>query len=389
MRIGAMMIMPTLRWAFPASLLILAALALPDAAAQQRGVITGTVTSEDGRPLQGAHVYLAGTMQGAIAGQDGSFRLAQLPLGAHRVVASMLGYELETREVLLREPAEYEVRFVMREAIHELGVVEVSAREQRRWQRRLARFKQTLFGTSTFADSLSLLNPEVLDFSVRFGKLTATARAPLEIENRALGYHLRYDLTVFEALPHRVRYDGEPLFRELEPRDEAEADRWAANRAVAYGGSLRHLLRALIADDLAGEGFHVHHRHEVSRGARAYVPTSAYTWPIRVRRVLTPTEHENEYRLAFRGNLKISYHGAGEDDRFPYWEWNVERRARPQPFQSSEIYLARRYAIVDARGELTDPFAVVRMGYLAFRRLAMLLPVEYLPQTTDVATATH
>jgi hypothetical protein len=39
-------------------------------------------------------------------------------------------------------------------------------------------------------------------------------------------------------------------FTELEPRDAEEAARWAENRERAYRGSSRHLLRALIHDEM-------------------------------------------------------------------------------------------------------------------------------------------
>jgi hypothetical protein len=368
-----------------ATIALVAALA-PSAAAQQAAearvaTLVGTVADAQGRPLPGAHVYVAGSLRGTITDAQGRYRLGDVPLGAHRVAASMLGYRLATEDVVLREAREHTVDFTLREAVYEMTEVAVDARSDRRWQRRYERFVRALVGQSTFADSVTILNPEVLDFSDRFGRLTASAREPLVIENRALGYRIRYDLEVFEATDRFVRYHGEELFEELEPADEAEAARWAEARRRAYEGSLRHLLRALLAGDPETEGFILTLRPDEGPNSFARIstptglpPRRRPVWP---EALLRPTDHVGEYRLAFRGLLEVHYDREPEDDGIVRWDWNVERRSRPDPFQRSEIYVTGRSALIDARGEPADPFAITRRGYLAFRRLAMLLPVEY------------
>lgn len=359
---------------------LLVALVLPsELAAQPSVTLAGRVVDTDGRPVGNAHVYVAGSMLGTITRPDGRYVLEGLARGSHRVVASVIGFHVRVQELTIREFGRHELDFVLAPKVYELAEIEVSLRAERRWRSRLERFTRAFIGTSSFADSVRILNPEVLDFSMHLGRLRASARAPLEIENRALGYHLRYDLTVFEALPHRVRYTGDAFFTELEPRDEAEAARWRANRERAYRGSSRHLLRALIRGTLEEEGFIVHHLPDAGPRARsAFGQRGLPSWPrpVRTAQIIRPTEQPNVYRLAFAGMLEV-YFMEPEDERFPTWEWNPRRYARPRGEQHSSIYLARRSTLVDARGELADPFGIVRMGYLAFRRIAMLMPVEY------------
>lgn len=348
--------------------------------AQPAASVTGSVTDPEGLPLPGAHVYLAGTMQGTVTRSDGTYSL-RLALGAHRLAASMVGYTVSVRELQVYEETVYEVDFVLSPTVTTMDAVEVVAHEDRRWQRRLEYFQRTLFGTSSLADSVRLLNPEVLDFSGRLGRLTATARSPLEIENRALGYRIRYDLEVFDALPHRVRYHGEPLFEEMEPRDREEAARWAQARQRAYRGSLRHLLRALANDAVRPEGFDLYLLPDEGPASRArgFTPPSLRSLgrPARASAIVREGDDKGMYRLAFRGLLVIRYDGEPEDERFPMWEWNTTGSAHTADYQRSEIYVEHGGALFDARGELADPFSVTRRGYLAFRRLAMLLPLEY------------
>lgn len=350
------------------------------AAAHGQAALTGRVTDTAGQPLPGAHVYLAGTTVGTATDRDGRFALGPLPAGAHRVVASMVGYTPVAIDLLLRAGEHRQLTLRLEEAVRTLEEVRVEAVADRRWQRRYQRFERALIGASTFAREVTILNPEVLSFTDRWGILRAEAAAPLLIENRALGYRLRYELTVFEASATRVRYHGEPFFEELEPADEAEAARWAANRRTAYAGSLRHLLRALLADRLEEEGFTLMHRPEAPVPGRPTMNRPGWLdWPrpTSARRLLRPPRDDDDHHeLRFPGLLEVTFR-APEDEGFLTWEWNHERLARPRPSQHSTIFLEARSVRIDDRGEPADPFAIVRMGYLAFRRLAMLLPVEY------------
>ncbi len=69
-------------------------------AAQQAGVVAGTVTdSASGRPLAGVQVTLgaAGAPRGAVTGDDGRYRIANVPAGRYAVTARRIGYTPATR----------------------------------------------------------------------------------------------------------------------------------------------------------------------------------------------------------------------------------------------------------------------------------------------------
>ncbi|WP_232797945.1 hypothetical protein [Salinibacter altiplanensis] len=68
-----------------------------------------------------------------------------------------------------------------------------------------------------------------------------------------MGYRVTYFLKEFEERGSVVRWDGEPLFNPLTPRDSTEAARWQRNRLEACRDSLRHFLRALMAERLPRE----------------------------------------------------------------------------------------------------------------------------------------
>ncbi|MEM0964343.1 MAG: carboxypeptidase-like regulatory domain-containing protein, partial [Bacteroidota bacterium] len=237
------------------TLVLLATGVLSNGASGQPAVVIGSVVDAEGAPLPGANVYLSSTTRGDASGRDGRFEIAGIAPGAYRLVGSMLGYETTHEDLRLTPGDTATVDLVLAAAPVALGSVEVEAERDGRWQRRFAWFRRALVGESSRADSIVLLNPEVLSFRLRWGTLRAEAAAPLVFENRALGYRLTYDLSAFSASATRIQYDGDERFEELPPADSAEALRWRSVRESAYRGSLQHLLRSLLHGTSDADGF--------------------------------------------------------------------------------------------------------------------------------------
>ena len=335
----------------------------------ETATVVGTVRDADGAPLPGVNVYLSGTARGAATDADGRYEVARVPPGAYRVVASMLGFGPSARGVRLGAGDRARVDFALAEAPLALGAVRVEAERDGRWERHLARFTTTLLGESANADSTALLNPEVLDFRSRWGTLTATARAPLVVENRALGYRLTYDLTEFSASATRVSYDGDERFEPLAPADSAEARRWADARARAYRGSLGHLLQALLAGTAEADGFSFTVTVQDSYVGRPGFRTSGAR--------LMRRNADGWGTLRFRGRLDVVYTGEPEEPEYLTSEWFHERRGRPDEVQRSALVLDGYAVRIDPQGTPEVHDAVTSMGHMAFERLADRVPEEY------------
>ena len=357
----------------PALLLrLLAAVVLcaPLAGAQPASV-TGTVRDASGAPLPGVSVYLSGTTRGTASDREGAYRIDAVAPGSYRLVGSMVGFEPAAVPVRLAAGVTT-ADLTLTEATASLAPVTVEAQADRRWQRQLAQFREALLGESANADSTRILNPEVLDFASSWGTLRATARAPLVIENRALGYRLRYDLLEFRASSNSVRYDGDEVFEPMTPASAAEGFRWAAARRRAWRGSLQHLLRSMLRGTDESEGFSLALRPVDSfRGRR-----SGVSFPTTAERLLrdgggVPT-------LVVRGELEVAYDGEPEEERYPESDWFRERRRRPLPVQRSVLTVERVGAALDPDGTPADPFAITARGYIAFERLADRVPRDFL-----------
>ena len=348
--------------------------ALGQPAEATAGAVEGVVRAATGGPLPGANVYLSGTTRGAAADAEGRYRIEAVPPGAYQLVVSMLGFGAETRHVVVGSGGRQRVDVRLAEATAELGGLRVEAERDRRWERHLARFQRVLIGESANAAETRLLNPEVLRFRLRWGTLWAEADAPLVFENRALGYRLTYDLREFAASANRVSYDGGERFEALEPGSDAEAARWAEARARAYRGSLRHLLRALLADRAEEEGFSLRLAREEPTGFGARWPDRS----VSARHVMR-TDSAGWGTLRVRGRLEVTYHGEPEAPEYLRSDWFRERRSRPDRAQRSALTVERGRARIDPQGTPEDPFAVSASGYLAFERLADLVPEDYTP----------
>lgn len=365
----------------------LAALLLPLAVAAQAppGVdVVGTVRAADGETLPGVNVYLSGTTRGAATDAQGRFRIENVPPGAYRLVASFIGYTAAVQDIRVRagqEAGPFAIR--LEASAVEGGEAVVQAEGDARWRRRYERFKKILLGESENAAQTDIENPWVLTFRDRFGELRATASAPLVIVNRALGYRLVYDLHAFGATDTRIQYDGDERFELLEPADASEAARWETARAIAYRGSLRHLLQAMRRGAATTEGFSFTLRRMSTTGELLdYVGR-----PISEADLTTPADSVETgapgwYHLQFDGMLGVGYETEPEAPAYLSSEWFRESRATPYDRQQSYLQLTNGDpALVDPKGTPADPFAISASGYLAFERLGDLVPEEYVPPT--------
>jgi len=346
-------------------------------------ILTGEVLdSETGDPLIGAHVFIASSMMGTITNNDGQYELTNVPTGAHRLYVSMLGFEDDFLDIMLRTSKPYTFDFNLDPSPIGIGEIVVEAEQDKNWKKRLEKFTRLFIGETPNSLETEILNPEVLDFEASRGSLTAIAAAPLIIENRALGYRIQYFLRDFESTPNRVQYDGEGLYEELEAESDEQSARWKQKRREAFMGSFRHFLLALISGRTEAQGFKTFTRPSIGGAAgdtfSRNSTMSDQRFPLDPASIIKPSDVPNEYVLEFDGHMEILY--MGEKEAEAYLDWSM-RPARSNPrFQTSWTILDHGPAVVDYKGDTLDPYSVVFMGYLAFERVADEPPKEYRPR---------
>lgn len=350
-------------------------------------VIMGTVVDDEtGTPLAGVHVFIAESMIGTTTDGDGNYRLESVPLGAHRLYVSIIGFEPQPRDIILRESQSYTFDFRLKEAVTELGEIVVEEKGDRRWKRRLERFTQAFVGETPNSEQTVIKNPEVLDFADKGGTLLAFASEILEIENKALGYRVQYFLKDFAAEPTRIRYDGEPLYEEMTPESPEQAAEWEENRRMAFYGSFRHFMLAVISGRANEHGFETFKRAKPTGAAgqgtfNQQGAISNTRTPFDVKTLLKDTDNPNEKLLDFDGSIELIFKGELESEAYAKWQrsYGGPTGFRGDRFQKSLFWQENGPTLVDYKGDILNPYGVTVSGHLAFERIADELPKEYRP----------
>ncbi len=204
-------------------------------------------------------MFLSQTTIGTYSDGLGYFKLDNIPSGQHTLVVSMIGYKEFNYDLdRLKEIGDF-VQLELEVDEQEMQEIVVREKRPKKWLQNLEVFKEQFIGITRNAAKTTIENPEVLDFENDGDKLIATTRAPLIIENGALGYRITFYLRNFaylkQGLSESVATNGYSVYEAMEAENEAQAADWEAERRRAYLGSFTHFIHALISDNLQEEGF--------------------------------------------------------------------------------------------------------------------------------------
>jgi hypothetical protein len=344
----------------------------------EKAVLEGRiVNAETGEPLHGAHIFLSGTTIGTVSNASGRFSLRGVSPGVHRLVISMIGFGRTSEDITVRSGEAITYFKELKPVVYEMEDIFVGNLDDR-WKRYLERFTRLFIGESERADSVMIKNPEVLRFDSRWwGRFTAEALAPLEIENHKLGYRIIYYLDEFYHSGTVTRWDGEPLFTEMAPKDSLQAAYWKENRREAFYGSLRHFFLALYDARVRDEGFAV---YRLNRDIHGFSRHNRYR--ANPERLVRKADEEQFLNFNFSGRLEIIYTKKEEDPRYVRWARDIRRG--PARTQTSYLELNKRPITIDPDGEIKETYGATRFGYFAFHRLADATPRDYRPEQWQV-----
>ena len=113
-------------------------------------------------------------------------------------------------------------------------------------------------GKTPNAAQTKIKNPNVLvvDYDATKSTLSVKTNEFLIIENKALGYRIRYMLDYFEfnSRTRTIYYSGHPTFEELKTGANKKK-KYIENRETAYYGSSQHFFKSLFRGSTKQEGF--------------------------------------------------------------------------------------------------------------------------------------
>ena len=383
--------------------------------------ITGVVLNMgDTKPVASASVFLSNTTSGDETAGDGTFTIVNIKPGKYDLIVSILGYDSYQQAIIVGNKDIQLAPISLVSSAIMLKAVKI--KPDNGWYRLYKDFKAEFLGNSSYAAECKIRNPDSLElnYDPDSRQLTARSRGFLIIENKALGYRIKYLLTRFvkDYKQQELVYKGYTIFEELKG-SPAEKIKWIQNRLDCYRGSPMHFLRAVLKDRVEAEGFGVYKLIrrlnpdyaglESSSGLITRTPQFKYR-EIFTDSIVKRTDYFDEtqqkgiYTIDYPNSLYIIYKNRVDYQRapvykqfnMPNWESSILTLTQPilPPDSSASAkpimvaypklwnyarVLKPPYAFFDDNGVLTDPMMVAYEGYWAFMRVAELLPVNYEP----------
>lgn len=356
--------------------------------------LSGTITdAKTGEAIDAATIFIPRTTHGTLSKADGSYEL-KLQEGlttsaSSELIISHLGYRTRKIKITLKAGENRTRNFELYPDAKDLQTITVTAKQSKKWRKQLKQFQKKFLGSSKNAGQCTIVNPTVLQFEDKDGKLIAKANDILEIENRALGYSLFFLLEHFETEGQSVSYAGKPFFKSLSSSTDKELKTWKRKRRLAYEGSLSHFLRALAKDQLRQEGFDL--QTAALKNNQKFVSTGS-TNP---GRLLSDGPTSAEKLLSFQGFLKITY--TREEDinsreatrlgraaaslghpaeRDMIAQDNSMKRNKSSD-QVSYLFARKDRIPIDTSGFLKRPELLVEYGYWNTEGAADMVPLDF------------
>lgn len=354
-------------------------------------VITGKVlNSADKAPVANASVFLNNAVAGSKTDDKGAFTITNVRPGQYDLVVSSLGYETSHQNIMVNA----DIRLAdISLAPKVMMLQEVRIRSKDDWRKNYEKFKQYFFGDSPYAQQCKVLNknlPDLLDLDYDRKTRTFTARSDdfLEIENKALGYKIRYQLQELKSdgIANINYYQGTAAFEELKG-SKSQQRKWQKNRLNAYEGSSMHFLRAVIGNSFTNEGFKVLRLiRKPNPDYKGFGPKYSQTLvstPLGAGDFAKLTDVAGEYALSFNDCLYVMYdkkraHLSDKDAK------NVPLSPdfMDDPLTTTLIFNEPN-VFFDNNGIIINPLGVLFDGNWGRRLIAELLPVDYVPESGE------
>ncbi|MEO5593340.1 MAG: carboxypeptidase-like regulatory domain-containing protein [Chitinophagaceae bacterium] len=224
-------------------------------------IITGCVTEAGTtKPVTAATVFVSNSSAGTFTNDKGLFNLTRPAAGKFTLVVSCIGYETLVKYLQVGTNIRGIVIELTRKAA-DLDEVIVTPAEKNGWITWGDLFIEHFIGNSSYGRNCKIKNPKVLKFrrNERDNFLTVSANAPIIIENKSLGYTIRYDLKEFKYYftENTVFYSGYALFEETGKANDKMKLKYKETRAKVYAVSLLHFMRSLYTETTEAEGFRI------------------------------------------------------------------------------------------------------------------------------------
>lgn len=347
------------------------------------GVILDSASKE---PLVSASVFCQNTTSGTYSNKQGEFSLSLKSSGKYDLIVSYTGYQTQT--IRLGDSTHFQILMAKEDKSMGEVVIKSSSEVPDGWTKYGNFFTQNFIGATPNAANTTILNPEVLKFyfSKRNNRLKVLADSVLVIENKALGYQIRYQLDSFVYYYNTElnSYRGYCLFSEMEGSDSLK-NIWANARKNAYDGSKLHFMRSYYDSTIQQDGWIIDMLDENDdkkfNKIKNVYDTSYYNGVVNMKDSLgldsvmySIPDGTFEVEIFFPRKISVTY-----TKKWPEKEY-LKKMKLPKniPYQISYIEIKDWIAITE-NGFYYEQKNWINQGYWSWKNLADLLPYDYEP----------
>lgn len=363
--------------------------------------ISGTVTdAATGKPMPYVSVFIAGTTSGTTSGVDGAYSLNFVASGSAQLVFAHLGYRTESRnvsEIPLNQPLRIEMQLKMQQ----IPAISVFAKDSNR-KKNMEEFLIGFLGDSEFGKKCTILNPDVIHLvrkpipgKIGQNELIAYSDSDLIIENKLLGYTIRYTLESYSQSIYHVTFKGYPLFLDdlVGVRNQ---EKIRENRERAYQGSQMHFFRSLTNKTLQEDGFLIFKVEKdgnwgMSSNGYGLMSDSVFVPEPLMHMVQTKTSLnlmeetfylEKSAALQYNQPFEVRYTLNGEDKAYvANWVY-YSGMNRTLGQQTTIVKIPNIPLIFYTNGACVNAGNLVTIGYWSFKKVGEILPWDYQPPKT-------
>ncbi len=348
----------------------------------QTGTISGKVTdSETGEPLPFCNVFISNTTVATTTDFDGNYLLENVPEGEFEVGFSFIGYQAQQKPASVRPGSKLTFNISLAPLVQDLSDIEIKASRDRAWERELRKFKIFFLGNDDIAAQCEILNPWVIDFPEdnKNSDFRAMAYQPIEIENRALGYLLTFDLKAFQFTPNYYIISGATRFTDLEAPDEKTKLEWERKRLDTYLKSPANMFRAMISNQHNQEGFYLYGDKaggSESSNLRSDIFANELgksVVPYNPENLIQAGRRPGEYRIYIKGRIEIHYEKG----------YSMINTYKDAPYPISWLEVNGNYVQVNSNGMILNQKDVILSGDMDKSKISSLLPLDYQPNLAD------
>ncbi|MBW3469024.1 carboxypeptidase-like regulatory domain-containing protein [Arthrospiribacter ruber] len=348
----------------------------------QGGSISGKVIdAQTNEPLPFCNVFINNSTIATTTDFDGNYLLTDVPVGDFDLGFSFMGYEAIQKSASVKDGSKLTFNISLVPLDQELSDVEIKAKRDKSWERELRKFKNYFLGSDDLAAQSEIINPWVIDFpdDNSNNNFRAEAFQPIEIENRALGYKLTFDLKQFQYTSQFHVIAGATRFEELEAPDPKTKANWEKNRLDTYLKSPANMFRAMLDNTHNQEGFFLYGDKaggSESRNLRTDIFANELGNSIveyKPDNLVQAGKKEGEYRIFLKGRIEIHYEKG-------FSNVNTYRDA---PYPISWLEVNGNYVHVNANGMVVNEKDVTFSGDMDKRKVSSMLPFDYKPNLSD------